>query len=144
MGTGPHSRQVKIVGQLLVDDPQEMTNYQERKLKSASKSYFLFQAQNLNLSTLSDGDVLIGHIVESKIGEYEPKNKIIRSAVFQVQKVLLNISNPFFIEEVKYINNQLQQTLRQDISYSEDLLSTLEVEKKHCCDKGKKPCNWKC
>lgn len=63
VGTGPHSRQVEIVDQLLIDDLQEMNNYQERKLKSASKSYFLFQAQNLNLPTLSDGDVLIGHIV---------------------------------------------------------------------------------
>lgn len=58
-----------------------------------------FQAPKLDLPTLSPGQVLTGHIVESKVGEYDPKNKIVRSAVFQVDKVLLNIPNPFFIEE---------------------------------------------
>jgi hypothetical protein len=87
----------------------------------------------------------VAHIVESKMGDYEPKNKIVRSAVFQVQKVLLNIPNPFFTEEVQYgLSSQLERSLRQDINSSNDLLNSMKSEKKHCCDTGAKPCNWKC
>ena len=96
VATGHHSRQAEFTGLLLIDDQQEMEFYQERKLQSAGGSYFLFQAQNLDLPALSDGQVLTGHIVESKIGDYEPKNKIVRSATFKVERVLLNIPNPFF------------------------------------------------
>ncbi len=113
VATGHHSRQVEITGQLLIDDQQEMEFYQERKLQSSGSSYFLFQAQNLDLPTLSDGQVLTGHIVESKIGDYEPKNKIVRSATFKVEKVLLNIPNPFFLEEAQSSSfNQPQLSLR--------------------------------
>lgn len=144
VATGHHSRQVEITGQLLIDDPQEMEIYQERKLQNAGSSYFLFQAQNLDLPTLSAGKVLTGHIVESKIGEYEPKNKIVRSAAFQVQKVLLNIPNPFFTGEVQHgSHSQFKRSLRQDSS-TELLLNSIRSEKKHCCDTGAKPCNWKC
>lgn len=145
VATGHHSRQVEITGQLLIDDQQEMEIYQERKLQSAGSSYFLFQAQSLDLPTLSAGQVLTGHIVESKIGDYEPKNKIVRSATFQVQKVLLSIPNPFFTEEVQHgLSSQSKQSLRQDSNYSNDLLNSIKIEKKHCCDTGVKPCNWKC
>ncbi len=119
---GHHSRQTEITGKLLINDQQEMEFYQERKLQSAGSSYFLFQAQSLDLPTLADGQVLIGHIVESKIGGYEPKNKIVRSATFKVERVLLNILNPFFIEELK----------------------STEPKKKHCCDIPGSPCNRKC
>lgn len=130
VATKHHSRQAEITGQLLIDDQQEMDFYQERKLQSAGSSYFLFQAQSLDLPTLSDGQVLTGHIVESKIGGYEPKNKMVRSAIFKVEKVLLNIPNPFFTEEAQ--NNSSAQPQR------------LLREKAHCCDTGSKPCNWKC
>ena len=143
VATGHHSRQAEITGQLLIDDQQEMEFYQERKIQSAGRSYFLFQAQNLDLPTLSDGQVLTGHIVESKIGDYEPKNKIVRSAIFKVQKVLLNIPNPFFVEEAQRdSSNQTARSLRQDSNYLDNLLNSME--KKHCCDTGAKPCNWKC
>ena len=145
VATGHHSRQVEISGQLEIEDPQEMKIYRERKLQSAGSSYFLFQAQNLDLPNLSAGEILTGYIVESKIGEYEPKNKIIRTAVFQVQKVFLNIPNPFFTGEVQYgSSSQLKHSLRQDINYSNDLLNSIKSEEKHCCDTGAKPCNWKC
>lgn len=148
VATGHHSRQAEITGQLLIDDQKEMEFYQERKLQSAGSSYFLFQAQNLNLPTLSAGQVLTGHIVESKIGDYEPKNKIVRSATFQVQKVLLNISNPFFSgEEQHSLSSQSKRPLRQDDSYSNDLLNSImseKSEKENCCIRGVKPCNLKC
>ncbi len=95
---GHHSWQVEITGQLSILDPQELKIYVMRKSQSAGRSYFLFQAQHLDLPTLSAGQVLTGHIVESKIGGYEPKNKIVSSATFKVQRVLLNIPNPFFAE----------------------------------------------
>mgnify|MGYP000505829349 CR=1 FL=1 len=101
VANGHHSRQVEIIGQLSIADQQEMEIYQQRKIQSAGKSYFLFQAQNLDLPSISDGQTLKGHIVESKIGGYEPKNKIVRAATFKVEKVLLNIPNPFFMEEEK-------------------------------------------
>ncbi len=124
VAAGHHSRQVEITGQLLIDDPKELEIYEVRKLQSAGTSYFLLQAQKVDLPTLSPGQILIGHIVESKMGGYEPKNKIVRSATFQVDKVLLNIPNPFFTEEMQH--------------------DSLNREKKHCCDTGEKPCNWKC
>jgi len=145
VATGHHSRQAEITGQLLIDDQQEMEFYQERKLQSSGSSYFLFQAQNLDLPTLSDGQVLTGHIVESKIGDYEPKNKIVRSATFKVERVLLNIPNPFFVEEPQDSSfSQSQLSLRQDSSYLDGLLNSTKPKKAHCCDTGAKPCNWKC
>lgn len=145
VANGHHSRQTEITGQLSIDDQQEMEFYQERKLQSSAKSYFLFQAQNLDLPTLSDGQLLTGHIVESKIGDYEPKNKIVRSATFKVEKVLLNIPNPFFIEEAQSSSfRQLQRSSKQDNSYLDGFLNSSEPKKAHCCDTGAKPCNWKC
>lgn len=99
VANGHHSRQVEITGQLLIEDEQEKLTYQEHRMQSDGSSYFLLQAQNLDLPTLSAGQALKGHIVESKVGFYEPQNKLVRSAVFQVQKVLLNIPNPFFLED---------------------------------------------
>ncbi|MNK93736.1 hypothetical protein D3C87_1139110 [compost metagenome] len=99
VATGHHSRQVEITGELIIDDQQEMEVYQERKLQSAGSSYFLFQAQSLDLPSLSAGQVMKGHIVESKIGDYDPKNKIVKSATFRVHKILLSIPNPFFVEK---------------------------------------------
>ena len=145
VATGHHSRQIEITGQLLIDDKQEMEFYQQRKLQSADSSYFLFQAQSLDLLTLSDGQVLTGHIVESKIGDYEPKNKIVGSAIFKVEKVLLNIPNPFFVEETQGNSSaQPMRSLRHEGRYMDGLLNSIKTEKKHCCDTGAKPCNWKC
>ena len=96
VATGHHSRQAEITGQLSIEDQQEMKIYEERKSVSAGGSYFLFQAQNLDLPSLQAGQVLTGHIVESKVGNYEPKNIIVKRATYTVEKVLLNIENPFF------------------------------------------------
>lgn len=98
VANGHHSRQAEITGRLSIDDQQEMKTYQERKTLSAGGSYFLFQAQSLDLPSLKDGQVLTGHIVESKIGDYEPKNIIVKKATYTIEKVLLNIPNPFFVE----------------------------------------------
>jgi hypothetical protein len=145
VANGHHSRQTEIMGQLIIDDQQEMEFYQRRKALSGRDAYFLLQAQNLDLPTLSEGQILTGHIVESKMGFYEPKNKIVRSATFRVQKVLLNISNPFFTEEMQLNSTcQSKKLLRQDGSFLSDLLNPINSEKKHCCDTGEKPCWWKC
>lgn len=97
VATGHHSRQGEITGQLSINDQQEREIYEERKsLNGPGGSYFLFQAQSLDLPSLKSGQVLIGHIVESKVGNYEPKNIIVKRATFKVEKVLLNIENPFF------------------------------------------------
>lgn len=98
VANGHHSRQAEITGKLTIDDQQELAAYQERKKMSAGDTYFLFQAQSLDLPSLKDGQVLIGHIVESKIGDYEPKNIIVKKATYKIHKVLLNIPNPFFLE----------------------------------------------
>ncbi len=95
---GHHSRQVEITGQLSFDDPEGMMIYQERKKLSAGNSYFIFQAQNLDLPSLKDGQVLTGHIVESKTADYEPKNIIVKKATYRIEKVILNIPNPFFMD----------------------------------------------
>lgn len=96
VATGHHSRQAEITGQLSIDDQQEKKIFEERKSLSAGGSYFLFQAQSLDLPSLTAGQVLTGHIVESKIGNYEPKNIIVKKATYMVEKVLLNMENPFF------------------------------------------------
>ena len=116
VANGHHSRQAEIMGELQINDQEVMEIYQERKLQSGGSTYFLFQAQNLDLPTLTAGQMLIGHIVESKIGDYEPQNKIVKSATFRIKAVLLNILNPFF----------------------------LQSEKKHCCDNPGSRCYWKC
>lgn len=97
VANGHHSRQVEIMVQLDIPETSEKVHYQERKRMSPSEqTYFLFQAQHLNLPGLTAGTLLVGHIVESKIGNYEPKNVIVKSATLRVQKVLLNVTNPFF------------------------------------------------
>lgn len=122
VANGHHSQQTEIVGQLTIPNIAELAIYRQRKAESSiNQSYFLFQAQQLDLSRLTAGMTLTGHIVESRIGNYEPKNVIIKSATFKIQRVLLNIPNPFFISPV-----QRMQPVR------------------NCCDTGVKPCNVKC
>lgn len=96
VATGHHSRQTEILGQLVIDDPRERSIYEDRRSASSGGSYFLFQAQSLDLPSLKSGQILTGHIIESKLGNYEPKNVIVKSAFYKVEKVLLNIENPFF------------------------------------------------
>jgi len=99
VANGHHSRQTEIIGQLSIEDQREMEIYQERRsLNASGGSYFLFQAQALDLPSLKAGQVLAGHIVESKTGKYEPKNVIVKKASYKVDKVLLNMENPFFGE----------------------------------------------
>lgn len=97
VASGHHSRQTEITGQLEIEDSQEMATYLERKSQNTDgKVYFLFQAQTLDLPSLKAGQILSGHIVESTVGKYEPKNVIVRKATYQVKSVLLNMENPFF------------------------------------------------
>jgi hypothetical protein len=98
VATGHHSRQTEIAGELTIDGLQEMAMYQKRKALSAGSSYFLFQAQNLDLPSVKAGQVLTGYIVESKVGDYDPKNVIVQKATYKIEKVILNLLNPFFIE----------------------------------------------
>ncbi len=96
VATGHHSRQTEILGDLVIEDPQEIAFYRERKSLSAGNSYFLFQAQSLDLPSLKEGQVLTGHIIESKVGNYDPKNVVIKKATYRVIKIFLNMENPFF------------------------------------------------
>lgn len=99
VATGHHSRQAEILSQLIIEDSQEEEIYTNRKLLNTDgNAYFLFQAQNLDLPSLKEGQILSGHIVESRAGKYEPKNIIVKSAKLIVDKVLLNMENPFFKE----------------------------------------------
>lgn len=132
VASGHHSRHVEIIGKLVIRDVSELALYQQRKENSSiNESYFLLQAQQLDLHSLTAGQVLTGHIIESKIGSYEPKNIIVKSANFYIRKVLLNIPNPFFSEGSKSI-------------YSDRPNLLLRQNNKHCCETGSKPCNWKC
>jgi len=100
VATGHHSRQAEITGELIIEHTAAKEFYDKRKaLNSGNQVYFLFQAQKLDLPTLKDGQILIGHIVESQVGKYEPKNIIVNEAKFKIEKVLLNIENPFFGQE---------------------------------------------
>jgi len=99
VATKHHSWQTEVTGHLSIKDEAETKIYKERKdLNTLGSSYFLFQAQALDLPSLKEGQVLKGHIVESKIGNYEPKNVIVKDATFKIEKILLNIANPFFAE----------------------------------------------
>lgn len=100
VANGHHSRQVEVSGELSIEDATEQAVYAERKsLNANQQSYFLFQAQSLDLPSLADGQVLTGHIVESAAGKYEPKNIIVQKAKFKIHRVILNIENPFFKDE---------------------------------------------
>ncbi len=122
VANGHHSRQVEIVGQLTIPNGKDAVFYHQRKLGSAARqTYLLLQAQQLDLARVTTGMVLTGHIIESRIGGYEPKNVVVPEATFRVQRVLLNIPNPFFTGEAQQF-----------------------LQPRHCCDTGAKPCNFKC
>jgi hypothetical protein len=100
VATGHHSRQTEITGHLVIEDPLENEIYLKRKAKNIDgRVYFLLQAQGLDLPSLKPGQVLRGHIVESEVGKYEHKNVILKDAKFVVEKILLNMENPFFGNE---------------------------------------------
>lgn len=99
VANGHHSWQADVTGSVTIDDQQDRAAYEQRKAANSNGgSYFLLQAQNLDLPSLKAGQVLTGHIIESKVGNYEPNNTIVRKATFTVDKVLLNMVNPFFVE----------------------------------------------
>jgi hypothetical protein len=140
---GHHSRQTEITGQLVIEDETEMNFYKERKLLSSGGSYFIFQAQHLDLPTISNSQTLTGHIIESKLGSYDPENKIVKSAIFKIKSVILNIPNPFFTVKDKIDPFPNQEWNRSHKSI--DQLPTSDTPSVvHCCDSGVKPCNWKC
>lgn len=98
VANGHHSHQVEVVGQLAISNLNDQAFYRQRKANSTTnQTYFLFQAQQLELPRISAGMTLTGHIIESKIGNYEPKNVIVKAATYRIQRILLNIPNPFFI-----------------------------------------------
>lgn len=100
VANGHHSHQLSFSGELSIPDEEEAKNYEKLKeLNSQTKnSYFLFQAQKLNLPATHEGQILEGHIVQSTVGDYEPKNIIVNKARIIVQKVHINVVNPFFGE----------------------------------------------
>jgi hypothetical protein len=96
VANGHHSWQSEIRGKLLIENELEYKLYERQKKSSQGQSYFLFQAQNLNLASMRIGDILHGHIIESKIGDYEPKNVIVKLVQFRIEEIIINIPNPFF------------------------------------------------
>jgi hypothetical protein len=125
VASGHHSHQVDIEGELLISDPEEKEFYEERKKQSEGKSYFLLQAQALNLPEVKRGQILKGHIIESPLGQYEPQNRIVTEGHFKIKKVFINIPNPFF--------GNLKGEKREKVRDS-----------RHCCEIPGKRCNWKC
>lgn len=100
VATGHHSRQAEIKGELVIEEESENEIYKKQKsINTDGRSYFLFQAQSLDLPSIKKGQVLTGHIVESQTGKYEPKNIIVKRAKFKIEKVIINLENPFFIDE---------------------------------------------
>ena len=98
VANGHHSRQVDISGELTIKSNEERIFYLNQKTGNLPerKTYFLFQAQNIDLPSVQVGQVLSGHIIESKVGDYEPKNIIVREATFVINAIHINIANPFF------------------------------------------------
>ena len=99
VASGHHCWQAEVVGRLEIEDPQEREIYERQKMLSKGRTYFLLQAQKLDLPSIGQGQILRGHIVESQVGMYEPKNVTVRNAVFRIERVLLNLPNPFFSED---------------------------------------------
>lgn len=100
VATGHHSRQTNITGTLFIEDPSERAHYAKQKSSDVNgQTYFLFQAQSIDLPTLKPGQVMTGHIVQAQVGKYEPKNIIVKDAKFTVAKIILNMENPFFGEQ---------------------------------------------
>jgi hypothetical protein len=95
---GHHSWQTSVGGELVIENDFDRDLYGARKdaNRESKKTYFLLQAQNLDLTNVVDGQILEGHIIESKLGEYEPENVILRNAKFIIHKVHTNLVNPFF------------------------------------------------
>jgi hypothetical protein len=98
VANGHHSHQLSFDGELTIPNEEEASNYKNLKEQNAQtkNSYFLFQAQKLNLPETHDGQILEGHIVQSTVGDYEPKNVIVKKALIKVHKVHINLINPFF------------------------------------------------
>lgn len=99
VATGHHSHQLSFVGKLSIPSASELKTYLERKRQnSPRKSYFLFQAQHLNLPATTNGQILKGHIIESGLGDYTPGNVIVKEAEIMVERITINVPNPFFTE----------------------------------------------
>ena len=97
---GHHSWQATVSGRLQITNETEAQFYLSRKRENQPQptSYFVFQAQKLDLPSLKVGQELRGHIIESKRGDYEPRNKIVNDATFTVEAIHINVINPFFTE----------------------------------------------
>ncbi|WP_408097217.1 hypothetical protein ACJVC5_19460 [Peredibacter sp. HCB2-198] len=98
---GHHSHQLDASGTLIIPSREEREIYRQHKELNVplKKTYFLFQAQKLNLPSVKGGQVLTGHIIESPVGDYQPQNIIIRDARIQVDRVFINMVNPFYVND---------------------------------------------
>jgi hypothetical protein len=135
VASGHHSRQTNLEGYLIIQGNKERTLYENRKTENNGESYFLFQAQNLDLPSLTKGAVMSGHIVESLNGTYSPENIIVKKASFVVTGVLLNIENPFFqssnkIKEGYCTSKQNQHAFNGELDHS-NLYASVNSGK--CC-----------
>ena len=97
VASGHHSRQVSVWGKLKIIDKKERYIYVSKRKENKNQFYYLFQAQHLDLPSLKVGETLKGHIVESKVGSYQPGNKIVSEAEFKVEYIFINLLNPFFL-----------------------------------------------
>lgn len=97
---GHHSHQLDVSGELVIPQEVEREIYLKQKELNIpmKKTFFLFQAQKLNLPETKEGQMLKGHIIESAVGDYDPKNVIVREAQIIIKKVHINLINPFFVE----------------------------------------------
>ena len=94
---GMHSRQTEVIGTLTITDQAENDLYQQKKsLNSDGKFYYFMLAQQVDLENVKEGQILSGPIVENEVGKFEPKKVLIKQAQFRIDKVLLNVENPFF------------------------------------------------
>jgi hypothetical protein len=97
---GHHSYQVSVTGQLEIADKGEAVQYRKVRQENqvSPKSYFVLMAQKVDITTVKPGQKLIGHIIESPLGDYTPGNILVKSATFTVKEILMSVPNPFFAE----------------------------------------------
>ncbi len=96
---GMHSRQTEVLGSLTIGDESENETYQQKKqLNTDGRYYYYMLAQKVDLENVKVGQVLTGPIVENEVGKFEPKRVLIKLGQFKVERILLNVENPFFKE----------------------------------------------
>ena len=92
---GHHSHQVSVTGRLIIESDEELYKFHYERSFSEN-SYFVFQAESIELTSLRRDQILRGYIFQSQIGKYEPNNVIVTNATFEIENVDLSVVNPFF------------------------------------------------